>query len=97
MISRELTPDESVVLRRVIVAREGIAIVVNPRNCVADVKLAELRRVYAGEITRWSDLGGADRRITVITREEGSGTRGAFEELVMNNTRITSAASWTRR
>jgi ABC-type phosphate transport system substrate-binding protein len=92
MSSRELLPDEAIKLRGIVVARDGIAVVLNPKNCLFDMKLHEVRKIYAGEITRWADLGGADRKITVITREEGSGTRGAFEELVMNGRRITSSA-----
>lgn len=92
MSSRELLPDEATRLRATVVARDGIAIVLNPENLLGDLKLEEVRKVYAGEITRWSDLGGTNTKITVITREEGSGTRGAFEALVMKGSRITSAA-----
>ncbi|AGP39580.1 phosphate-binding protein [Sorangium cellulosum] len=92
MSSRDLLPDEAQRLRGLVVARDGIAVVVNPENRIGDVKLDEVRRIYAGEITRWAGHGGQGRKITVITREEGSGTRGAFEELVMKGRRITSAA-----
>jgi phosphate transport system substrate-binding protein len=56
------------------------------------VSVDEVRSIYAGEISRWTGHGGKGWKITVITREEGSGTRGAFEELIMNGWRITSAA-----
>lgn len=92
MSSRELLPDEAIKLRAIVVARDGIAIVLNPASCLGDLTLEEIREIYAGEIDRWSRLGGADRKITVITREEGSGTRASFEALVMNGKRITSSA-----
>lgn len=92
MSSRALLPDEARRLRGIVVARDGIAVVVNPENRTGDMTLDEVRRIYAGETTRWAGHGNQDREITVITREEGSGTRGAFEELVMEGRRITSAA-----
>ncbi|KYF74484.1 phosphate-binding protein [Sorangium cellulosum] len=92
MSSRALLPDEATRLRGIVVARDGIAVVVNPENRIDDMTLDEVRRIYAGDVTRWAGLDGRGRRITVITREEGSGTRGAFEELVMQGRRITSAA-----
>jgi phosphate transport system substrate-binding protein len=65
------------------IAKDGIAIVVHPDVGVDGLTLDQAQAVFAGEITNWSELGGADAPITVISREEGSGTRGAFEEMVM--------------
>ncbi|MCD8326373.1 MAG: phosphate ABC transporter substrate-binding protein [Lachnospiraceae bacterium] len=65
-----------------IVAIDGIAVVVNPANTVDDLTQEELISIYTGEITNWSELGGSDTPIVVIGREAGSGTRGAFEELL---------------
>ena len=65
-----------------IVAIDGIAVVVDPANTVEDLSQEELIAIYTGEITNWSELGGSDTPIVVIGREAGSGTRGAFEELL---------------
>ncbi len=65
-----------------IVAIDGIAVVVDPVNTVEDLSQEDLIAIYTGEITNWSELGGSDTPIVVIGREAGSGTRGAFEELL---------------
>ena len=65
-----------------IVALDGVAIVVNPDNAVDDLTVDKIAQIFKGEITNWKDLGGADEEIAVYGREAGSGTRGAFEELV---------------
>lgn len=64
-----------------IVAIDGIAVVTDTENTVSDLTSDQLKQIYTGEITNWSDLGGADENIVVIGREAGSGTRDAFEEL----------------
>lgn len=64
-----------------IVAIDGIAVVTDTDNTVSDLTSDQLKQIYTGEITNWSDLGGADENIVVIGREAGSGTRDAFEEL----------------
>ena len=65
-----------------VVALDGVAIVVNPANTVADLTVEQIAKIYTGEIADWSELGGAAGPIAVIGREAGSGTRGAFEEIV---------------
>lgn len=65
-----------------IVAIDGIAVVVDPANTVADLTQDQLISIYKGETKNWSELGGADQAIVVVGREAGSGTRGAFEELL---------------
>ncbi len=65
-----------------IVAIDGIAVCVDPANEVADLTKEQLTNIYAGNVTNWKEVGGADEPIIVIGREAGSGTRGAFEELV---------------
>ncbi len=64
-----------------IVAIDGIAVITDPENAVSDITSEQLAQIYTGEVTNWSDLGGADEQIVVIGREAGSGTRDAFEEL----------------
>lgn len=65
-----------------IVAIDGIAVIVDKSNKVQDLTRDELVQVYTGEITNWSELGGMNQPIVVIGREAGSGTRGAFEEIL---------------
>jgi phosphate transport system substrate-binding protein len=92
MSSRSLTPDEAGRVTGIPVARDGIAIVVHPTMPVSDLVLDEVRAIYAGEIRNWRLLRGRDFPITVITREEGSGTRAAFEALVLDGRRIVASA-----
>jgi phosphate transport system substrate-binding protein len=81
--SRGLKDEEkSSGLKEVTFAYDGIAVIVNPANPVADITLADLSKIYSGEITNWSELGGNDADIIVVSREGASGTRGAFEELI---------------
>lgn len=65
-----------------VVAIDGIAVCVDPANEVANLTKEQLTNIYNGTITNWKEVGGADEPIIVIGREAGSGTRGAFEELV---------------
>ena len=65
-----------------IVAIDGIAVVTDPANTVDGLSKEDLVKIYTGEVTNWKDLGGEDAAIVVIGREAGSGTRGAFEELL---------------
>ena len=65
-----------------VVALDGVAVVVNPENGVEDLTVEQIAKIFTGEITNWKDLGGADAEIAVYGREAGSGTRGAFEEIV---------------
>ena len=81
LASRDLHDDETGVTQ-ITVAKDGIAIIVNPNNPVADLSIEQIAQIFTGEITNWSELGGADAEIAVFGREAGSGTRGAFEEIV---------------
>jgi phosphate transport system substrate-binding protein len=80
--SRELKAEEKTV-KEVVIALDGIAVIVNKDNKIADLKKDDIKKIFLGEITDWSKLGGDGGVIRVVTREEGSGTRGAFEELVL--------------
>ena len=64
-----------------VIALDGIAVIVDKENSVTDLTAEQIAGIYKGEITNWSELGGADEAIVVIGRESGSGTRDAFEEL----------------
>ncbi len=65
-----------------IVAIDGIAVAVDPKNTVTDLTKDQLISIYTGEVKNWSDLGGENMPIVVVGREAGSGTRGAFEEIL---------------
>ena len=60
---------------------DGIAVIVNPANTVEDLDVETIAKIYIGEITNWSEVGGEDGEIVLIGREAGSGTRGGFEEI----------------
>lgn len=75
-------PSEAASLRAVVVARDGIAIIVNPVSKVSGLSLAQLRSIYEGEIHDWKELGGAPGPITIVSRESGSGTRSSFESIL---------------
>ena len=68
-------------LAQTLLALDGIAIIVNPENTVADLSLEDIAKIYTGEITNWAEVGGADGQIVVIGREAGSGTRDGFESI----------------
>ncbi|MEX0975248.1 MAG: phosphate ABC transporter substrate-binding protein [Bacillota bacterium] len=90
-MSRELGEGEDE-LTAVVIAHDAIAVVVNPANPISGISVEDLKGVFSGEITDWSQLGGSAGRISVISREEGSGTRSAFEELVMKGTVVAKTA-----
>lgn len=82
MSSRELKDEEKSSVEGTVVAYDGIALLVNPNNKVKDITLEQVKDIYTGKVTNWKDLGGADAPIVVVSREEGSGTRDAFQEIV---------------
>ena len=80
--SRELKAEEkAAVLTGTVLAYDGIAIIVHPENPVADLSLETIAKIYIGEITNWSEVGGNDVEIVLIGREAGSGTRDGFESI----------------
>lgn len=89
MSSRSLKDSEREKLAFAVeIAKDGLAIIVHPDNPIANLTLEQIQKIYTGEISDWNELavnprGGAKTKIHIITREEGSGTRSAFEELVM--------------
>jgi phosphate transport system substrate-binding protein len=85
MSSRELTPEEKGKgLKETMIATDGIAAIVNSANPVTNLTKDQILGIYTGTITDWSQVSGGAKSgpIAVVSREEGSGTRGAFEELV---------------
>ena len=91
MSSRDLKLEEKG-LNEIPIVRDAIAVIVNPRNPLNEISSEELREVFAGHIRDWQELGWQHRAITVVTREEGSGTRGAFDKLVMGVEDATPSA-----
>ncbi|MFA6075525.1 MAG: phosphate ABC transporter substrate-binding protein [Negativicutes bacterium] len=82
MSSRELTAAEKQwKMQEVVLALDGISVVVNPANQTVDLSVEQIRKIFKGEITNWKQVGGKDAPILVVSREAGSGTRTAFEEL----------------
>ncbi|NUM52038.1 MAG: phosphate ABC transporter substrate-binding protein [Candidatus Hydrogenedentes bacterium] len=92
MCSRSLTEDEEKQFSGTTIARDGLAIVVNPGNPVTELTTDQLRALFSGSIRSWKDVGGEDGPVRPITREEGSGTRESFTHLVMGKERISRAA-----
>ncbi len=96
MASREIKDSEMTefpALNVFVIARDGIAIVAHPDVSVTDLTVEQVRDIFSGKITNWKDLGGDDQNILVVSREEGSGTRGAFEEMVMGKDALISASA----
>lgn len=80
--SRALKDDEKAQgLTETVLAYDGIAIIVNPENTVEDLTVDQIASIYTGEVTNWSEVGGADGEIVLIGREAGSGTRDGFESI----------------
>ena len=80
--SRDLKAEEKEAgLTGTVLAHDGIAVIVNPENPVADLSIETIAKIYTGEITNWSEVGGNDAEIVLIGREAGSGTRDGFESI----------------
>jgi phosphate transport system substrate-binding protein len=79
-------------LTKIVVAWDGIAIIVHPDNPIQSLTLKQLQGIFSGKIHSWSELGGRNKPIFFVTREEGSGTRDAFEGLVMKKVEISDEA-----
>jgi phosphate transport system substrate-binding protein len=79
-------------LRPVQIARDGLAIVVHPSNPVGALTRDQVRRLFTGQFTNWNEVGGRDALIHLIVREEGSGTREAFVNMVMQKSRVSRKA-----
>ena len=80
--SRSLKDEEKANgLQETVLAYDGIAVIVNPQNPVADLSLAQIADIYTGKITNWKEVGGEDAEIVRIGREAGSGTRDGFESI----------------
>ncbi|MDR2575763.1 MAG: phosphate ABC transporter substrate-binding protein [Treponema sp.] len=97
MSSRELTPAEiGTGIDELVIAIDGIAVIINNANPIASLTQAQIKDIYTGEITSWEQLGAAAQgktgRIAVVSREPGSGTRGAFEEILKFQDKLVRGA-----
>lgn len=81
LASRNLKDEEKANLNETVVAIDGIAVIVNNENTVSDLTIEQIAGIYKGEITNWSQLGGADAPVVLIGREAASGTRDGFESI----------------
>lgn len=81
LASRDLKPEEATNLNGTVVAIDGIAMIVNKENPVKDLTIEQIAALYKGEITNWSEVGGADAPVVLIGREAASGTRDGFESI----------------
>ena len=77
---------------RITIAVDAIVPVVNPANPVTALTSAQLRDIYSGKVTNWKDVGGADGKIVVISRDTSSGTFECWQELIMKEERVSPAA-----
>jgi phosphate transport system substrate-binding protein len=83
MSSRDLKEEEKESgLVETIIAYDGIVVVTHPSNKVKNLTLEQVKAVFTGEVKNWKDLGGDDMEIVVVSREDGSGSRDAFQEIV---------------
>lgn len=89
--SRELLGAEKQLIE-IPIAYDGIAVIVHPCNPLTDLSVAQIKQIFTGKLTNWRDLGLPPREIDAINREEGSGTREAFEHLVMGKAEVSPAA-----
>ena len=82
LASRNLKDEEkSKGLEGTVLAYDGIAVIVNPKNSVSDLDVETIAKIYTGEIKNWKEIGGNDAEIVLIGREAGSGTRDGFEDI----------------
>ncbi len=80
--SRNLKDDEKAKgLTETVLAYDGIALIINPDNSIAELSLENVIKIYTGEVTNWKDVGGSDGEIVLVGREAGSGTRDGFESI----------------
>ena len=82
MSSRDLKDEETADVEGTQIAIDGIAVVTNKANKVKDLKVDQVKDIFTGKITNWKEVGGEDAPIVAISREEGSGTRDGFQDIL---------------
>jgi len=76
------------------IAMDGVCVIVHPSNPVSALTKAQVRDIYTGKITNWKDLGGADQKIVVVSRDTSSGTYETFESLVMSKEKMADGVQY---
>jgi phosphate transport system substrate-binding protein len=92
MSSRDLKAEEKTSypdLKTIKVAKDGIAVIVNPKNPVSTLSLKQIKEIYTGNTTSWADVGGSKDKIEIVGRDSASGTRELFSEKVLNKADFT--------
>ena len=92
MVSRVVKPSELSGERAIVVARDGIAVIVNRANPINAIMGSQIAQVFSAQVSTWPSGPNAGKLITVVSREDGSGTRDAFEAMAMNGERVTRTA-----
>ncbi|WP_341320650.1 phosphate ABC transporter substrate-binding protein [Solibacillus sp. FSL H8-0523] len=83
MSSRDLKQEEiDTGIEQLVIAYDGIVVVTHPSNPVKDITMEQVKQIFTGDVTNWKQLGGKDMEIVVVSREDGSGSRDAFQEIV---------------
>ena len=82
MTSRDLKDEEAQSVEGTKIAIDGIAVITNKNNKVEDLTVEQIKDIFTGKITNWKEVGGADSEIVVVSREEGSGTRDGFQDIL---------------
>ncbi|HVM73109.1 MAG TPA: phosphate ABC transporter substrate-binding protein [Anaerolineales bacterium] len=90
MASRALTANEAAGINQYQVAIDVLALVVHPTNPIKNLTLSQLQDIFMGKLTNWQSLGGPDLAIIPVQRETSSGSRGAFDEMVLKNQTATA-------
>jgi phosphate transport system substrate-binding protein len=90
--AEKLKPKNGATLKMTLVAQDGLAVVVHPSNPLDNLNILQFRGLFQGRILDWRELGGRLGDVLVISREDGSGSRAAFESLVMDRRPVTLAA-----
>ncbi len=90
LLSNHLPDDNSILAWPI--GQDGIALVTHPKNPVDGLSSEQLRSVYLGHVARWSEVGGIDSPITILSREDGSSTRAEFEKLLLGERLTTQSA-----
>lgn len=88
MLSRDLKGSEKS-LKEYVIAHDAIAITVHPSNPVTQLTKLQAQGIFSGKIKNWQEVGGPDHQIHVVSREEGSGTRSAFDEIIIGSAEVT--------
>lgn len=91
MSSRALMPDERELIS-VPIAYDAIAIIVHPTNPLTNLSIDQIKGIFSRRMTNWREAGGRNHPLTLVTREEGSGTRESFQHFIMGKTEISLAA-----